>query len=140
MLRARKGHSRQISLCTPQQGGDHLAIARPPLGFSLPALGEPGVDGRVDDPVGRRGRFGSGHAFNPTQGVELIENRFDLAPIQSAHGLVAALDISVGNPFELVGEDVPRNRRQPVMVIRQAQHARIERQGVGQQEAVQERP
>ena len=52
--------------------------------------------------------------------------------------LVAALDIAVGDPLQLVGQDVAGNSGQPVMVVRQPQHARIERQRVRQQEAVQE--
>jgi hypothetical protein len=109
MLRARKGHSRQISLCAPQRGGDNLAGLCAPPGFGLPALGEFGVDGGVDDAVGRRSRFGSGHAINPPQCVELIKNRLYLASFQTAHGLVAALNIAVGYPFELMGKDVPSN-------------------------------
>ena len=37
-----------------------------------------------------------------------------------------------------MGQDVVGDIGQPVMVVRQPQHAAIERQGVGQQEAVQE--
>ena len=73
------------------------------FGFGLPALGNLRVDGRIDDPVGRRGRFWSGtRSIHPSASscskTASISRRF-----QAAHGLVAALDIAVGYPLRACG-------------------------------------
>ena len=86
----------------------------------------------------RVGRTRPRSSCHPAEGIELFENCVGLAPCQVAHASIAALDIAVGDTLQLMGQDVVGDVGQPVMVVRQSQHAAIERQGVGQQEAVQE--
>ena len=106
--------------------------------FGLSALVETRMYGWVDDPMRRIGRSRSRHAGQPSQGVELIKHAFNFASLQLPHGPVATLNITIRHLLQIMREDVPCDSGKPVLVIREPKDARIERDGMGQQKAVQE--
>jgi len=111
-------------------------------GFHLGSLLEEAVDLGVDDPpwrvAGAPSLRSAGVTADPSEGVELLEHPICVPPRQPPHGPVAPLDVTVGDPLEAVGEDVPGDGREALVVVGQPEDAGLELDGVGQQELVQE--
>ena len=85
------------------------------------------VHDRVDYPMWRIGMASPRSLCHPAEGFELFEDRFGFAPCQIAHASVAPLDVAVGDALQLMGQDVVGDIGQPVVIVRQPQHAHIER-------------
>ena len=130
---------RRWSRATFRHAGDDLALSLPAFLLGGRPLRVLDVDEGIDDPM-RRGRLRPWNAIDPTQCVELVEDGFDLSPLKTAHGPIAALHVPVGDALQPVREDIASNRRQPTVVVREPQHARIEGESMGQQKAMQKRP
>ena len=54
---------------------------------------------------------------DPSQRFELLEDFFGFAPRQPTHRAVAALNITMSHPLELVSENVPGHGSEPVVII-----------------------
>jgi hypothetical protein len=58
-----------------------------------------------------------GRLLYPSEGFELLEDPEDIATLDTAHGPVAALYVSVRHNRELVGQNIAGDGGQPVMVV-----------------------